>query len=123
MNTHKAYRRIGNYSGPESPKQAVMRVFNRQVQVTNRTNGEIYGHVGIGEGSVLGQYDYYHYYLPRGQGNEHVKVYCFVCHIDTNILALTPRDQSTFRVIFLLSLSRIFSSLFSFYYRIFVLFI
>jgi hypothetical protein len=95
----KAYQRIGNDGTPESPKQAIVRLFNQQVQVANRMNGEVYDRVDIGEHDVLGPYNCFGYFLPVEQGNAQITNRIFTCRIDMEILALRPRDQNNFQVI------------------------
>jgi hypothetical protein len=81
MNNNKAYRRITNDGASESPKQAVVRVVNQQIQVENQITN---------------------------QRHERVEIGLFIYHIHTNILAFTPRDENIFQVILTLFKQSIF---------------
>jgi hypothetical protein len=103
----KAYRRITNDGASESPKQAVVRVVNQQIQVENQITHEIYDHVDFDEHAVFGPYRY----LPcvaTNQRHERVEIGLFIYHIHTNILAFTPRDENIFQVILTLFKQSIF---------------
>jgi hypothetical protein len=93
----KAYRRITNDGASESPKQAVVRVANQQIQVENQITHEIYDHVDFDEHAVFDPYSYLSCVV--NQRHERVDIGLFICRIRTNILAFTPRDENIFQAI------------------------
>jgi hypothetical protein len=93
----KAYRRTTNVGTLESPMQAVERAFNEHIQVKKRTTGEIYGHVDFNN-DVLSAYNYLQYVSP----SQHVHIGLFICYINMNMWAFTPRHRNIFQVIFTL---------------------
>jgi hypothetical protein len=99
MNNNKAYRRITNDGTSESPKQAVERVFNQQIRVENLNINATYAHVDFNN-DVLSAYNYLQY-VPPGQ---HVHIGLFICYINMNLWAFTPRHRNIFQVIFTLFL-------------------
>jgi hypothetical protein len=106
MNNNKAYRRITNDGASESPKQAVVRVANQQIQVENQITHEIYDHVDFDEHAVFDPYSYLSCVV--NQRHERVDIGLFICRIRTNILAFTPRDENIFQVILTLFKQSIF---------------
>ena len=98
MNTHKAHQAVQNDGRLESPREALKRVVNQQIQVKNRITGVTYGQIDMGADTVLGPYESMGY-TPLNQPNAHVEIGVLVCHINTNVLAVKPRDNITFQVI------------------------
>jgi hypothetical protein len=112
----KAYRRITNDGTSESPKQAVVRVFNQQIRVENLIAIARYAHVDFDEQNVLGPCTYFEC-RTLDQHNVLVHRGLFIFRTNMNILAFTPRDENIFQVIHTLFLLIYKTKYFNAYFR------
>ena len=101
MSTLKAYRSTRNGDILETPQEAVSRVFNRTIQVTNLITHEVYDNCDIGQHPDFNRYHYCKRYVDSSEnGTMSLELIgLFIVWFDEDQLGFQLRNFDEYKVI------------------------